>query len=333
MELESALAELGQGKVRPVYVLAGREQVLLTRALEAVRKATVGGGPRGLAEDHFEAREARPAVILDACKMLPMLSRWRLVLVRNIQDYKPDDSEQFLPYLEKPTPSTCLVLLATKHDGRTRFGLAVKKHDLLLSAEPYSEEQLPAFVEAEAKRRGARFEPGAAESLVLTVGANMDALVDAVERLRLFAGDRALTEADVEQLAAPLREAELEDLVDAVADRNLPRALRLLDNLLRSSKPALLVLGFLSSRLRQLTLLRDAMDRNADPFSVVRLPRHVMDRVKRQARSWSPGALAAALPLLAETDLRLKSGGGKGRDARVLEELLLRMLSSPSRAA
>ena len=69
-----AIDEVGRGNIRPVYVIQGAERILVSRAIEALRQATVGGGPRAIAEDHFDADTTRPATVIDACRLLPMLS-------------------------------------------------------------------------------------------------------------------------------------------------------------------------------------------------------------------------------------------------------------------
>src|SRR5262249_22718620 len=151
-----------KGKLLPIYVIHGKEQLLITRAVEALRKATVGAGPRGLSEDHHEAPETTPARVIDECRSLPMLSKWRFVLVRSVDDWKSDELDQFLPYIAQPVRSTLLLMVGDKLDGRTRFAVALKKKGLLFSADPPAERELGPWVEAEARRRGTSFAPGAA---------------------------------------------------------------------------------------------------------------------------------------------------------------------------
>lgn len=329
MDVQRAIDDAAKGKVLPVYVIHGSERLLVTRAVEALRKATVGGGPRGLAEDHYEAGEIKPARVLDTARSLPMMSKWRFVLVRSLGDWKADELEQLLPYIDKPTPSTVLVLLADKLDGRTRFATTLKKKGVLFAADPPAERDLVPWVEAEAKRRGASFSQGAAASLVLTIGADLGALSDALDRLQLFASGRAITEQDVDQTVAPLREASTFDLPEAVADKNLPRALGLVHQLGKQREAGLLVLAMVARQVRILSRARDALDRGEDLGSVLRLPPFIVGKVAQQARRWTGPQLARALRICARADARFKSGGGRDREARLLEELVLALAGGP----
>lgn len=335
MDIQRAIENAVRGKILPVYAIHGSEGVLFSRAVEVIRKATVGDGPRGLSEDHFDASEVRAARVVDACRMLPMLSPRRLVLVRRTDQWKSDDFEQVTAYVTAPTPSTVLVLLADKFDGRTKFATVLKKKGYLFEAEPPREDELLPWLEAEARRLGATLAPGASAALVLTIGANLSALIDALERLHLYAGNRPITEQDVAECVANLREVSRFELPDAILDRNPARALPLLHNViaqLRQSRQreaaGLLILGLVTSRLRQIARARDALDRGED-LSATGIPPFLIAKVTAQAKRWPASQIARALRICARLDERLKSGSGRDRDLRLLEEMILALAGGP----
>lgn len=331
MDSQQALADIAKNKLLPVYVLTGGERILTARVFDAIRAATVGAGPRGIAEDHYDAAECKPAKVVDAVRSLPMFAKWRLVVVRNVDHWKSEELDAFIPYFDRPAPSGVLVFLSEKLDGRTRFGLALKKKNFIVECLPPTERDLVPWVEGEAKRRGTSFGPGAAASLALTIGTDLSALSDALDRLLLFASGRAITEEDVDVVVAPLREAGQFDLPEAVADRDLPRSLHLLDNLLRQKKPALLLLTFIALRIRQIARARDALDRGDDPGSVLRgkMPPQAVSKVAAQTKRWTLVHVQRALRAIAVADAKLKSGGGRDREARVMEELFLTLNGAP----
>lgn len=328
MDVQRAIDDAAKGKLLPVYVIQGDERMLVTRTIEALRRATIGSGPRALSEDHYEASAIRPAAVTDACRMLPMLSKWRFVMVRSIDDWKADDHEQLLKYIEAPTPSTVLVLLADKLDGRTRFVTALKKKNLIFDALAPSERDMVPWLEAEAVRRGASFTPGAAASLVLAIGADLSAVSDALDRLQLFAAGRAINENDIDTLIANVRESSQFELPDAIAEKNLPKALGIAHQLQRQREAGLLILAMVARQMRLLARARDAIDRGDDLVQSLRIPPFVASKLSGQVKRWSLPQLSRALRVCARTDLRLKSGGGRDRDARAIEELVLSLVSN-----
>lgn len=94
------------------------------------------------------------------------------------------------------------------------------------------------------------------------VGTDTRLLVMELEKLALYIGDkREATAADVEAVTSSAREAVAWDLADAVGGRDLPRALVLLRQLLfQKQSPIGLVMG-LESRVRDLIVYREAMDK------------------------------------------------------------------------
>jgi DNA polymerase-3 subunit delta len=246
-----------------------------------------------------------------------------------VHDWKSEDQEQMLAYVAAPTPSTVLVMLTDKLDGRTKFASTVKKRDLVVEAVAPPERELGGWLEAEAKRRGTSFAPGAAAALVLAIGADLGALSDALDRLQLLAGARAITDKDIDEAVANVREASQFELPDAIADRKLARSLSLVHDLIRQREPALLVLTFVARQMRLLARARDAVDRGEDLGAALKLPPFVVNKLATQSKRWSTPQLLRALKICATADARLKSGGGTGRDARMLEELVLALAGSP----
>jgi DNA polymerase-3 subunit delta len=335
MGIESLIADAKKAKLPPIIVLVGDERLLITQAIDAIRAGTVGAGPRGFNEDHFDASSATSAAVADAARSLPMMAKVRLVLVRNAEAWKADAWDELLRYAESPSASTVLVLVAEKLNGSMKFVANAKKRGYLFEAKTPDERELGPWLDAEARRRGITFARGAAECLQLSIGADLGALTDALERLQLFASDRAITEDDIEEVVKPIRESGVFELSDAVAERDLPRCFSIIDSLSRSrdkDKPALVVLALLARQIRTLALARDAIDRGGDPAAALsgRVSPFVAKKLANVARAkWSAPQLWRALKKLSETDGRLKSvSAARGQEWRVMEELVLALCAA-----
>jgi DNA polymerase-3 subunit delta len=330
MGIEALIADAAKGKVPPIVLVIGDERLLVTRAVDAVRAATVGPGPRGFNEDHFDATNTTGATVVDAAKSLPMMGKMRLVLVRNADAWKADAWDDLLRYVEHPSPTSALLIIGEKLNGNLKFVTTSKKRGWFFEAKPPDERDLGPWLDGEARRRGIAFERGAAESLVLSIGADLGALADALERLQLFANGRAISEADVEEVIKPIRESGPFELSEAVTEKNRARCLSLIDSISRSrdkDKPALVLLALVARQIRMLSLARDAIDRGADVVSALagRCPPFAAKTIAAQAKArWTGPQLFRALKKIAETDARLKSSSGaRGQEWRVMEDLVL----------
>ncbi|MCW5805522.1 MAG: hypothetical protein KIT31_24345, partial [Deltaproteobacteria bacterium] len=128
-------------------------------------------------------------------------------------------------------------------------------------------------------------------------------------QLGLFAGKRAVTADDVDELIADTRERSVFELTDAIGAVDRVRALAAVDKLCDQRESAVGVVVMLARHVRQLamahTLRRSNVPRNEWP-SRLGVPPFIVDKVMQQARAFTPEALAVATQRLAMADRALK---------------------------
>ena len=159
LDIQAFLGEARQGKWRPVNVLVGAEHFLIERAVRLLKNASIGSaGIRGFNEDVFHGQGLSGSKVAAAAKTLPMMADTRFVLVRDIEDVANAELEALAEYVAKPSPSTCLVLMGEKLDGKTKLSkaakaLAAKGGGAYLTVEPLKGALLERFTQGEFKRR------------------------------------------------------------------------------------------------------------------------------------------------------------------------------------
>jgi DNA polymerase-3 subunit delta len=321
------LAEAESGRVPTVAVLAGTERFFVDRAVAALRKAALGDGPAGFNEDVFEGKSATAARIIDAARTLPMLANCRLILVRDLDGLATAELDKLADYLEAPSPSSCVVLLAEKLDGRTRLAKRAAKLELLWDAAPLKPGDLRGFLLEEAARRGARLAPDAGSALLDAIGNDLPAIDDALERLALYVGPGASIDvAAVEACVAKLRVESIWALVDAVGMRDRRTALKAAASLLADREPPLRILAMVARQLRMVGRMQAALAAGAQPQDAARqagAPPFKARELATAAKRMPPPTLARAFAVLAETDLALK--GSKRPADIVLESAILEL--------
>jgi DNA polymerase III subunit delta len=335
---DQALAQAKEGTLLPVYILAGEEAFLRDQVLAELRASALGSGVAAFNEDKFTAGDVPIDAILRAAQTLPMMSKFRFVLVRNLDRYEEGESaqeayEKLLAYLENPSPTTCVVLTATKLDGRRKLSAVAKKKDIIVDCAPLSERELTLWSIATAKTKGAQLDAETAALLVALTGTDMGTLGDAIERLALYVGAKASGEparidADVVRTCVVrLRAEDTWALVDAVGERNLSGCLRIFRDCYDPKDRGLPMLGAIAWSVRQIlnfTLARargvgvDEAARSAGVF----MPQRAREMDKRM-KVLTPQELSRWLTLIAETDAALK--GSKRPAEATLETLLMKM--------
>jgi DNA polymerase-3 subunit delta len=313
---------LGRGKIDPVYVLVGEETFLVGEWLDAIRDAVVGREGDLWNSETIEGAGSSAERILGAARTLPMMGPRRLVVVRQADALEADDQAAIAEYLPAPSPTTTLVLVATKLDARGKLAAAAVRTKCLHKAEALKDRDAGGFVSARAADRGLRLEPRAASALVEALGADMAALDDAIERLGLFVGTpaRPITAQDVAACVSPHKETTFFALTDALSVGDAKAALETLGRLVRDREPGLLILWWLSRQIRQVGVAR-TLGTAGEIASTLGVHPFVAEKLARSSKSWTDAAVRQALVLLAQADLDLK--GSKVPEDLLLEALVL----------
>lgn len=326
--------QLKQDGPKPVYAVDG-VAVLVNEFVDAVRITVFPPGAPGedFNVDTFTGRETSLLRVLDAANMLPAFAPRRLVLVRRANlllegRISDDESKALLKYLEAPSPTTTLVLIAeSKWDGRSKVYKALKKAGALVRFDAPSEREMPKILGARAEALDRSLEPEAIRVLVTHTGADLQKAVEALEYLDLYVGPgngRPIKAADVESVFAAVREESVFELVDAISEDKPDKALRgLYQVLVAKREPALRLLALIARHYRLLLRTRSAQDSGQDHnlASLLGVPPFVADRLARQAHGGSLDRYARALASISVTDRALK--GGALDDHRAVERLVL----------
>ena len=325
----SLRAALAKREPAPVYLLVGDDDAEISRLISEIT-ALVEDDLRAFNVERLYAGDkgVSPASIVEAARMLPMMSDRRVVVVlRGERLLKPKrrgradgvdageeesagDAEPLIEYLQRPEASTTLVVAAADID-RTRkiWKSGFQKHAVVIECWGLKGEKEPRYLDlrAIAKRAdqlvrqavtdaGQQIEPAASRLVAERAGADIGRLRGDLERLLLYAaGKPKITLADAKEVVSAESSQDDWAVTNAIQQGNSAEALRQLGLALDSGAVPYMVLGQLAWFVRE---------KLADPR---RIP--------------------AAVDALFRTDLDLKTSGG---DPRVLlERLVVELCGAP----
>jgi DNA polymerase-3 subunit delta len=357
MTPDEVMAECAAGHVRPVYLVVGEERLLADRAIAAIRKAAMAGGIAGFNEERFTAGESSFDDVAAAAKMLPMMSPRRWVLVRSaerwekdaeraeekvaapkkLEDAPPTRSKKAVKdtpldaldaYAKDPSPTTTLVVVATKLNGARRIVKTAKSGGFLVECQPIKRrDELTQWVNGAARSRGHAIDGRAAARVAELAGPDLGSVDDAIERLSLYVGPGAnITGEAVDAVVARVRESSVWDLIDALVARKLDAALVALPDVMEGPGSGLPALGAIASNVRQLLKMDAAMRAGQNPMEAAATagvpPFKAQDRAAL-LRKMPARTLASWPRLLARADIDLK--GSKKDGQSILEETIIAM--------
>jgi DNA polymerase III subunit delta len=324
------LAHLKSQGPRAVYILHGEESLLVQEALEEIKKYGLPQTAVDFNLDVFTGKDTTATKVADAARMLPAFAPRRMVIVKDADKLKLDTLTDLQTYLDDPSPSTVLVFIGQKFDARTKFYKSVKKAGVAIKFSHPTSGQLPSLIRKRAKMKNIRLRDDAVRALSDSVGANLGAMVAALEKVALYVGpgsSEEITASDVEAVVSHVREESIFDLSDAIGSHNLSAALRLVHQIVSVSRNhPLALLGLVAGHWRRLTIVRALLDDRAprhDIEAALSLPPFVVDKMMRQARGQNLNRLVLGLRAIASADQELK--GGRLPPIRVMESLVMRL--------
>jgi DNA polymerase III subunit delta len=230
-------------------------------------------------------------------------------------------------------------------------GLSIDDRDWAAQAETIALRQI--------RERGGKITDDALSELVACVGPNVRNLNNEIEKLVLYAGDRAeISLNDVQMLVARNKQARAFALADALGDRDLPRVLHRLDEELWAIKSdrqrsEIGLLYGLITKVRAMMFLKELLhdglvkadgDYNRFRAQLERIPTGTLPDDKRfnplavnpyvlfkalpQARRYSLAELVRAMDLLLNCNRQLIFG--KGDEAMALQRTLVEIVGAPA---
>ena len=214
-----------------------------------------------------------------------------------------------------------------KAPGQTKLAEAVRAAGgKVMAIQSPKEGALAAWIDSEARDRGVRLGVGAARELAARIGgfvregdaerrdqtrrASME-----IDKLALYRPDAEVSVEDVRDLVAEAIPGSAWALADAVAERQAPAALRLLETL-GETMPEPVVVVVLHRRIRELLELSDRLT-SAKSLAAAAMAMGIRSefrasRLAAQARKWRTEELIAAVDGLVELDAVVKGAPNRG---------------------
>jgi DNA polymerase-3 subunit delta len=180
------------------------------------------------------------AGVMDDLLTLPFLSDRRVVVIRDADRFISAHRDRLENYLKSPSPTGTLVLECRSFPSSTRLSKASSAAGgRLIECKKLKHPALVNFVNAQARLRGKRIDPSAANRLVARIGEDQAALANEVEKLDLYSAERdRIVDSDVDALVVLSREEKIFAVMDAAAGGDLPEAFGLWRQVLQTDPAA-----------------------------------------------------------------------------------------------
>jgi DNA polymerase-3 subunit delta len=315
-----------------LHIIYGPEPFLRREALQKLKAGLDTDGSLQTNTLTLDGRQTTAQEIMGACDTAPFLGEKRLVIVeelfqgagragrakRSRRTAAEPDSEPpagpwqpLVDYVDRMPASSVLVLIGGEVAAGNPLLEALQAKAKVERCAVLGRKGLPLWISQRARAMGLKLEGRSAGLLADLTGDDLWALSGELEKLKAYAGDRAVREEDIRLLVSAARKQMGYSLADAVVEGKPAQAMRLLHRLLEQGDVPQVILSTVAGRFRRLAIAREMIDTGATGQAIGRRLQtggFALEKLLEQAPRYPLPAIRAAYDRLIEAELDVKRG-------------------------
>ncbi|HFA47853.1 MAG TPA: DNA polymerase III subunit delta [Bacteroidetes bacterium] len=334
MTYQQILTDLKQKKFQPVYFLCGKEAFFIDAISAYIENHALAESERAFNQVVLYGRDVDHVAVIDHARRYPMMASHQVVIVKEAQDMK--DLRELIKYVEKPTPTTILVL-CHKHKAfnkNTKFAKLLKAKAVLFDSKKLYDNQVPDWIMGQLRQAKLKVGPNTAALLAEYLGTDLSLISHELEKLALhLPPGTEVTPQHVEEHIGISREYNIFELQNAIASHNLNKVARITKNFIANPKrnPFIMVtasLGGFFTKVYQLHFVKNKSDFEVQKALNLRST-YGLRNYRAALRHYPFSKTKEIIALLKEYDLKAKGVNfntvGK-EDGALLKELMWKIL-------
>ena len=341
-EYERIMASIAKREFAPIYLLMGEESYFIDRISEALAQTILSPAEQAFNQITVYGKDSDAGQIVNLCRQMPMMGSYEVIIVKEAQALR--QIEKLSHYTSKPQPTTILIICHHEKNIDKRSALykhCAAKGVVFESPRPYDNELAPWIATYLRSSKGCAIEEKALKMVIDFMGVDVAKIVGEFDKLftRLPEGTKVITADHIEQNIGISKDFNNFELCNAVATKDVARAMRIADHFARNPKdnPLLLTIMALFGQFHDIFIVNYLLwlqKYKGVPFpndmELMRMLKKsnvfVIKEIKQLASYWNNRKVFNILGLLREYDGKSKGIDTGGlNDGELLRELLLKI--------
>lgn len=328
------IKNIKNGQYSPIYLLHGDEPFYIDQIVNYIANHVLDEAERDFNQSILYAKDTQPIQVVDAASRLPMMAERQVVIVKEAQEYKKASQwEVFENYFTAPSPQTVLVFAHKykKFDKRSKMYKLLAKNALIFESNGVKDYELPKWVRAYVVGKKKQITDKGVALICEFVGNDLSRLSNELEKLFLLVDEGAqITEQDIEKNIGISKDYNVFELVNAVLDKDFPKALKIIDYFHKNPKAAHITVVIsnllnLYQRLFKVHFLKTNDPRHV--ASALKMHPYPAKELLTKKSKHPPKIISRNFNILREYDLTSKGVGSSGTpDAELMKELVYKLL-------
>ncbi|MBN1891518.1 MAG: DNA polymerase III subunit delta [Clostridiales bacterium] len=323
--------EIKSGMIRPVYLLTGEEEYLLSKILSGIKKRVLAEGA-GEADSYLSDRSnggIDPEELKSLIYTPPFISDKRVTVLKNTGLFSsryPESGEvqeAYASVFDGIPEFACMIFLEAKIDKRKKGLLnIISSKGVIADIGRQTEGELSSWISGLLKRENIRITVDAVNSLIDRTEKQMGLIEKETQKIILYCIANSVFTVDIDVIdqicVADLRGSVFK-MIDAIGMRKTEEALMIFDKLVSLREPIPKIRFLLARHVRHLICAKELQRADA-LISRLKLMPFVARNLVSQSRMFSKNELLVLYDRCHRSDVLVKSG--KMDDRHSLEWIL-----------
>ncbi|HZK28141.1 MAG TPA: DNA polymerase III subunit delta [Thermoclostridium sp.] len=324
MSMNVLRTQIKNNKIGKLYFFTGPEQFLVKYYLDEIAKLLL---PTETLPLNYSMLEGKVTLqqIENNISVFPAFSQRRIVVVKESSIFKAGEKEKtFSEFFLSLPDYICLIFIQSDPDKRASLYKALKKHAVLIECGWQKAVALTKWTVRVFASYNKQISEKDAAFFVNLLDPNMTFMALEIKKISSYMGKEVqVTRKIIEDMVTKSTKSIIFDLTDAMSQRRISEALRIMDELIQSREPIALIVAMIGRQLVMLAKtkkLEDSKVPKSKMAGLVGISPYYIDKTRRQATNFSMDALKRLIDKCADLDLEIKTGK---IDGRLAMELLL----------
>ena len=303
----------------PVYLFYGPEQFLAKEALRMMTDHYLSPEAMDMNFMKLDARELEAQDLLQELNTLPFFSEYRVLVVEHAEKYfaatkkrSQEEEEILADYMENINEACCLIFsMEVKPDSRKKIFKKIKEKGLAVEFEALKGAQLSSWLRGRVERMDRRIKNDALNYLIAYTGNDLAVLEHELQKLCLFEPEaQEISLEMVRMTISKTAAAGIFDLVDAVGEKKVAKAIDILREMLVAGEAPVYIVFMLARQYRLILSVKSLLrERVPEKQMLSQLSLHPYDfrKVLGQSKNFKEEDLTRGLKHLLEADVGLKN--------------------------
>jgi len=329
----SIIKDIKNKKIAPIYFLSGDEPFYIDKISKVIENDVLSEDEKGFNQSVLYGNDVEMSDIIGMAKQFPMGAERQVLIIKEAQ-HLSRTIDQLESYAANPQPTTVLVFnyKGKTLDKRKKIYKEIQKNGVIYESKKLYDNQIPDWIEDNAKSLGLSIEPKAKFLMAEFIGNDLSRMENELEKLKIVVGEGLITSEVIEKNIGISKDYNNFELRKAVETKDAAKAFKIAKYFSQNPKdnPLVVTLTILYQCFSNIIIYHTLTDKSqGNVAKELGISPYFVKDASTAAQNYPLKKATRIISLLRETDVKSKGVGSTGNvtDGELLNELLFKIFS------